>query len=424
MVFRSLFDLYRLRRNQWLKLSELEKIQLRKLRRIIKHAYENVPYYRKLFDLAGIRPEDIKTARDLTKIPITTRLQLQQLPPEEIVAKGVDLNNCKKITTAGSSGIPLVVFLSDKDSNFYDMVWARASLANGKRLWDSTAYLKFHFPPKFCFERLGIWKKEIISVLDNPEKQIETLRRVRPDVIRGNAFGLVNLAKIIKQKGVGGVNPRLVFSMGSVLDHQSRELIESAFGAEVFDFYGTTEVGCIAWECSEKRGFHINIDTVVVELIKKARVAGPGEMGKIICTGLHSFTMPFIRYDTGDVGIANHEKCPCGRELPLLESIKGRADDFFISANGTLYSPSVIVNRIKLISGINQFRIIQRSLKDITAQVVPGKDFSQHTSKKIKETIGNIMGKDPSIEVEVLGVIPLDPSGKIRSLISKVKKEF
>ncbi|TET77422.1 MAG: phenylacetate--CoA ligase family protein [Candidatus Cloacimonadota bacterium] len=424
MVFRSLLDLYRLRRNQWLKLSELEKIQLRKLRRIIKHAYENVPYYRKLFDLAGIRPEDIKTARDLTKIPITTRLQLQQLPPEEIVAKGVDLNNCKKITTAGSSGIPLVVFLSDKDSNFYDMVWARASLANGKRLWDSTAYLKFHFPPKFCFERLGIWKKEIISVLDNPEKQIETLRRVRPDVIRGNAFGLVNLAKIIKQKGVGGMNPRLVFSMGSVLDHQSRELIESAFGAEVFDFYGTTEVGCIAWECSEKRGFHINIDTVVVELIKKARVAGPGEMGKIICTGLHSFTMPFIRYDTGDVGIANHEKCPCGRELPLLESIKGRADDFFISANGTLYSPSVIVNQIKLISGISQFRIIQRSLKDITAQVVPGKDFSQHTSKKIKETIGNIMGKDPSIEVEVLGVIPLDPSGKIRSLISKVKKEF
>jgi len=154
----------------------------------------------------------------LSKIPITTRLELQKLSPEEIVARDIDLNNCKKITIAGSSGIPLVIFLSNKDSNFYDMVWARAALANRQKLRDKIACLKFHFPPKFWFERFGIWKKEIISVLDDPEKKIETLTRIRPDVIRGNAFELVNLAKAIKQKGVEGINPRLVFSMGSVLD--------------------------------------------------------------------------------------------------------------------------------------------------------------------------------------------------------------
>jgi len=424
MLLSSLLDLYRLRRNQWLGTEELEEIQRKKLLAVIKHAYQNVSYYRKLFDSAGVKPEDIKTVKDLTKIPITTRLKLQQLPPEEIVAKGINLNKCKKITTAGSSGIPLVVFLRKEDNDFYDMVWARTSLENGRRLWDSTAYFKFHFPPKFWFERIGIWKKEIISLLDDPEKQIATLRRIKPDVIRGNVFQLVNLARIIKQKGLEGINPRLIFSMGSLLDYHSRELIESAFCAEVFDYYGATELGCIAWECSEHRGYHINIDTVVVEFINKGRMTGLGKMGKIICTGLNSFAMPFIRYDTGDIGIPSDEKCPCGRGLPLLKSIEGRADDFFISANGTLYSPSVVVNQIKLIPGISQFRIIQQGERDVTAQVVPDKDFSLETSKKFKETMRKIMGNDLIINVKIFDKIPPDPSGKIGSLISKVKGEF
>lgn len=397
---------------------------MKKLRAILRYTYKNVKYYHKLFDSAGVKPEDIKTVEDLPKIPITTRLQLQQLSPEEIVAKGINLNKCKKITTAGSSGIPLVVFLRKKDSDFYDMIWARTSLENGKKLWDRTAYFKFHFPPEYWFERLGIWRKEIISLLDEPKKQIETLKRFKPDIIRGNAFQLVTLARIIKQKGVEGINPRLVFSMGSLLDNHSRELIESAFCADVFDYYGATELGCIAWECSEHRGFHINIDTVVVELIKKGRVADPGEMGRIVCTGLHSFAMPFIRYDIGDVGIASEEKCPCGRGLPLLKSIEGRTDDFFVAANGALYSPSVIVNQIKLISGLSQFKIIQESKKDIITQVMPGKDFSQETVRKIKATLRKIMGRDINIKVEVLEVIPQDPLGKIGSLISKVKGEL
>ena len=424
MHLSSIIDLYRLRKEQWLKTEKLLDIQQKKLRSIIEHAYENVKYYRRLFDSVGVKPEDIGTVEDLHKIPITTRLQLQQLPPEEIVAKGVNLNNCKKITTAGSSGIPLIVFLSKRDSDFYDMVWARTSLENGKRLWDSTAYFKFHFPPRFWFERLGIWKKKIISLLNDPIKQIEILIHTKPDIIRGNAFGLVNLARIIKQNNVAGINPRLVFSMGSLLDQHSRELIQSAFGAEVFDYYGATEVGCIAWECSEHRGYHINIDTVVVEFVNNGKVIGPGKMGKIICTGLHSFAMPFIRYDTGDVGIASDEKCPCGRGLPLLKSIEGRADDFFISSKGTLYSPSVIVNQIKLIAGISQFRIIQHTENDITTQIVPGEDFSKETIRKIKAILRTIMGGDINIKVQIFNTIPPDPSGKIRSLISKVKGEL
>ena len=353
-----------------------------------------------------------------------TRLELQSLPTEEIVATGTNLNKVRTITTSGSCGIPLVVFIRKNDNDFYDMIWARTSLANGRTPWDRTVYWKFHFPPKHWFERLGIWKKEIISLVDDQEKQIAAVRRIKPDIVRGNTFQLVNLATTIRQRGIEDIRPRLVFTMGSLLDRQSRELIQSAFGAEIFDCYGATELGCIAWECSEHRGYHLNIDSVVVEFITEGRPANPGEMGKIVCTGLHSFAMPFIRYDLGDVGIPTDEPCPCGRGLPLMKRVEGRADDFFICEDGTHVSPSVIVNQIKMVPGISQFQFIQHSVNDVRAQIVPSKTFSQDTSAAIKKTMQHIMGNDVNIQVDICDAIRRDPSGKIRSLVSKVDRQL
>ena len=425
MVLPSILDLYRLRRQQWLETRELEEIQRKKLRAMINHAYRNVAYYRRLFDSAGIRPEDIKTADDLVRVPITGRQDLQRLPSEDIVAKNIDLKLCKRLLTSGSSGIPLTVYRTARDCDFYDMVWARTFLENGLRLRDKIADLYYYdFPPKRWFERLGIWRKTIISVMDDPRKQIETLRRVRPDVMRGDPFALVNLASVVQQMGIDGINPRVVFTMANLLDQQSRGLIESALHTRVFDCYGAIELGCIAWECSARRGYHINIDTVVVEFIKYGESVGKGERGKIVCTGLHSFAMPFIRYDLGDVGIASDEKCPCDRGMPLLKGLEGRADDFLVSADGTLHSPPAIINQIELIAAIRQFRIIQDSERKVTAQIVPDKGISLETSEKIKHTMTKIMGDDLEIQLEIVDAIPPDPSGKIRSIISKVKKQF
>lgn len=424
MMLASLIHLNRLRKQQWLDFEKLEAIQRRKLQVMIGHAYHNVTHYRRLLDEAGLKPEDITSAADLAKIPITTRHQLQNLPPEDITAKNINIDRCKKIKTAGSSGMPLDVYLRHEDSRFYDMVWARTSLENGKKLGDRTAYFKFHKPPRFWFERFGIWKKEIISLLDNVEKQVEALRRGKPDVIRANAFQLVNLASFIKERRITGIRPRIVFSMGSLLTPSARTLIETAFGCDVFDCYGATELGCIAWECSAHSGFHINIDAVVVEVVKNGRPAEPGETGKIIGTGLRSFALPFIRYDTGDVGVLAAESCPCGRTLPLLKKIEGRADDFFAAEDGTAVSPSIIVNQVKLVPGLGQFRIIQHDLKRVTAEITAGEKFTQDTAAGVKKTMTDIMGSSFEIEVTAVSNISADPSGKIRALISKVKKEF
>ena len=136
MILSSLFNLYRLRRNQWLKTSELEEIQRRKLQRIIKHAYENVTYYCKLFDSVGVKPEDIKAPEDLYKVPITTKATLQSLPITERTARNIDLRKCMISKTSGTQGTPLTIYFRKEDKNFLDMVWARTKLENGQSLKD------------------------------------------------------------------------------------------------------------------------------------------------------------------------------------------------------------------------------------------------------------------------------------------------
>ena len=333
---------------------------------------------------------------------------------------------CKEVKTSGSTGIPLSILFTHKDTEFYNLMWARASIECGQRLWDSSIYLKPILSPRlrFWFNHLGIWKRQIITYGDTFEKQIETLRRIRPNVIKGHGPKLFELARLIKENGIDDIRPRMVITSAYTLDHNSREMIESAFGSEVFDFYGAFELGLIAWECSEHNGYHINCDSLVLELIKDDRAVPPGEMGKIVCTGLHSFAMPFIRYEISDVGILSDEKCPCGRGLPLLKSLEGRTDDMFVTPGGYLYTTPELIPYIGLIPGIDQFKVIQESLKCVTIKITPGKNFSEETIKQIKETFLKVIGGDFDIEVKVVDKIPPDPSGKIRSIISKVNKEL
>jgi len=220
--------------------------------------------------------------------------------------------------------------------------------------------------------------------------------------------------------GIRDIRPRLIFSMGSLLDKRSRDLLESVFQGEVFDAYGATELGCIAWECPRHTGYHINIDTVILQLEKDGRPCRPGETGRIIATGLRQTAMPFIRYDTGDTGILRSDGCACGRGLPLLESLEGRADDYIVAMDGSLHSPSLFVNRLKLVPGIAQFRLTQSSIQSVSALIVPDRRYSPSTPAKAEQTLREIVGNDVTVRVDIVGEIPPDPSGKIRSIMSSV----
>ena len=187
MVLRAVAELYRLKMNEWLSPSAIEKLQWQKLKRLLRHAYENVPYYHRLFNEAGIRLEDIKSREDLSKIPITTKAQIQDLAPEEVMAQGIDRSKCNEFRTSGSTGRPLSIYLTKREKEFFDIVWTRGFMGAGLRLRDKKVSI-CNVPPvpkprKYWFQSLGIMRREYIPTLLNEEYVTKILNKEDFDIM-------------------------------------------------------------------------------------------------------------------------------------------------------------------------------------------------------------------------------------------------
>lgn len=428
MFLSSLFDLLHLRKAQWLEIEELEEIQRKKLIAMIKHAYQNVSYYRKLFDAAGIRPEDIKSTEDLPKIPVTTREKFQQLPLQEIIAKGVDVAKCKKATTSGSSGIPLDVYFSERDYRFLELVWLRAYLENGLRLKDKMVRISYPHPifRKHWFQHLGIWRRKHIPIFKSMREQVAILAKGNFDVLSSYPSNLRLLAGEMNKTRLKEIAPRLIFSTSEFLDKATRDSIVSALGANLFNYYGCWECGLIAWECKEHSGCHINTDCLVIELVNNGVRVKPGQRGQIVCTNLHSYAMPFIRYDTGDVGMKRHEQCPCGRGLPLMDVAIGRRSDLVFMGKGIFSHPamfdSLMQGRVK--ENIKQFRIIQKSVDHFVFQIVAEDGYRKIIAEYLRHGCERLFSNPIHLQFKWLLEIPKEKTGKLRIFVSEIESQL
>lgn len=373
--------------------------------------------------MAGVRPGRIQSPEDLSALPVSTRADFQAHPVQDLIARDTDTARCKKITTSGSSGTPLTVFQGRDEADLQDLFWGRASLANGQGLLDSTVALKFHTAVKQrWFQRLGLWRRKIVSVREGLDRQVEHLAEIGPAIIKGNPFNLVLLARHLQEHPSEAIRPKAIFSKGATLDRADRAAIEQGFGCSVFDHYGTTEFGLIAWECSNRRGYHINSDSVIVEVLgRDGKPVLPGQTGRIVCTSLVARTMPFIRHFTGDMGVLARDECGCGRGLvSMLASIEGRREDFLRCSDGSLISPSVFVNEIKSLPGILQFRIVQESMDhlEVYLRCRGGLDVLLRT--EIQALFVRLLGENTSVSVRAVQEIPPEKGGKWRCVTSAV----
>jgi phenylacetate-CoA ligase len=159
---------------------------------------------------------------------------------------------------------------------------------------------------------------------------------------------------------------------------------------------------------------------VIIEFLKDGRPARPGEEGRVVCTNLYGFTMPFIRYAVDDICIPSDRFCPCGRTLPMMEGIKGRANDFIVLPDGQIVASCFLVIIMQAFHDVAQYRIIQQDKKRIIVHLVKGKEFNGRTTELIKEEIKKVTGNTLEVEVEILEELNRDESGKIRTVVSKV----
>jgi len=425
MNIKSLINLYGILKNQWLSASQLREIQNQKLRKIIKHAYESVAYYRRLFKTARILPEDIQCVDDLRKIPITYKSDLRNQDSSEFLSKNSH-RGIISMATSGETGFPLEAKLTKSEYVYWKLLLLRVFLARGAKLTDNFAVLAhpFRFPKqKRWFQHLGVLRHKYISALEPTAVFTSQMIKAEPDIIIGYAGALklflLELEKMPRVKK----SPRLIFSSAERLDDKTRKLAKRLLCCDIIDLYSTVETGPIAWECERRKGYHINIDSVVVECIDKNGLPQVGSSGRIVCTNLFNFTMPFIRYCIDDIGTLTDDICSCQRGFPLLGSIEGKTSDFLVLKDRVI-SPAAMESVLEKYITNARYRIIQYDEDNMDLELLPGLGFDAESMPGVIKGIKSDLSHD-AININIKIVDPeLFNKGKFRTVISYVPKAF
>ena len=407
---------------------QITAFQNRALRSVVRHAYERVPYYRRVFDRAGVKPEDVQGLDDLPRIPITSRQDLQEEPASDLVASGVKAAALLTHRTSGSSGAPLTIRRGRLEEYLLLAYRWKGRLAQGRRLTDRPASIGYAHDaaaaregrrPRALHERLSrLWKNRIDCLL--PSRQIlDRLREIRPTSLFGMPSVLTCLADEMTDADRDLIRPRIVVCAQETLSEKARQRIVAAFGAPVFDNYGAHEFVGVAWECPHRRGYHVSDWTLILEVLRDGRPAEPGEEGEVIGTALHSYAMPFIRYRLGDLVIRGPAPCPCGEPFSTLLSIQGRTLDMIRLPDGRVIHPYAVFGPlVQSFPWLRRFQIVQESPDSFRVRVVARPETGPDALGRMTAAVQAALGRDVRVAAEFADPLPAGRTGKFCPYIS------
>lgn len=415
---------------QWASPSELEELKFRKLRALLIHAKENIPFYAERFRKAGFDPMKMEAIDDFKVLPFLTKTEIKQNIDR------MKWDQCPgglyRYNTGGSSGQPLV-FYFDRRRQAYDAA-ARAmthrwwGIDIGDRelyLWGSPLEITKQDRLKDFRDRLT--NQLLLSAFELSERQVpvfyEKMRKFRPKCVFGYPSTIVLFCKMAMEQGLDldKVGVSVVFSTAEVLyDHQRHEISEAFGGVPVVDAYGSREGGFISHECKEHR-YHVMDPNYILEYIKEEKEVSAGEEGEIVITHLDAWGMPFIRYCTGDVAIPLDGTCSCGRGFSMMSKIQGRTTDFIVTPDGRWQHALSVIYVVRDIEGVEEFKIIQEDVDDIRVLLKVHEDiYPDYGDDRIVTGIKKRMGKQVKVTIEKCDSIPREASGKYRYVVSKV----
>lgn len=413
--------------------NKLLEHQNRNLRRIVAYAYDSVPFYHRKFKEVGIKPNDIRSVEDLKKLPLLRKTDIRS-NANELVSTNFNKNSLRTRSTSGSTGQPIKIMTTKSEDDIKKVKHIRANVWCGQKArerWVTiTAPTNFDGATKFQ-RRIGIYAPTFVSVFEPTVRQISIIEKRNPTVLEGYSSSLTLLAREIIKNGKETVRPRLIFGGAEMIDDASCQLIEKAFGAPYYDQYASVEFGRLACQCTVRRGYHIDADTLIMEFIDEhGDEVHAEESGEIVCTNLLALAMPLIRYVLGDKGVPNNEQCSCGRTFPLMNSIEGRTDSFLLLPNGQILSPrsfNIAMRMSGLIKFIEQYQIIQKRIDVFEIKIKVGDDFTKRNiiERELPQHIRNMLKLEESevtFNIDFVDEIPIDKSGKSRAVISELKK--
>jgi phenylacetate-CoA ligase len=356
-----------MRRLKW-SATEMKAYQNKNLRRVIANAYENVPFYHRTLKEAHITPSEIKTIEDLNRIPIVSKSDLKKVPVNDLISKKMRLESLIKVTTGGSTGHPFSMYIDVRENAWRKAISYRAKLACGQRFRDRWATIASDPCDNqwMLLRLLGVGVRNVVPIMLDRHARLRKVQELNPDVLDGFPSALFLLAKDYEQYGGAPIAPRLVFGSGELVDKHTIQYIEKTFQSRYLDQLGCTEVNRTAWQCPLQGGYHMDVDSVIMQFVdREGSEVGSNDEGEIVYTSLFNTTFPIIRYNIEDIGIPASQQCRCGIHLPLMKLIKGRSNSFLIFPDHGIVSPFNFIETLgayKLEKEIDEYAVIQEKL--------------------------------------------------------------
>ena len=428
-----------LEETQWWPRHKIAELQNERLIQLLRYAYDNVPYYHRIFQEQGLKPENIETSADLVKLPILTK-RLIRNNFSDLVAHDFPKRQLMLRSTGGSTGEPLRFYKTKND--FYNWgsaaelrAYGWAGYELGKKcalVWETYPYKstmeKFTRTFRHFLQRIVLFNALEISVGKLP-LLAKRLVDFQGGFVRGYPTAIYLLARFIEREGKPRIGPKAIITSGEQLYDFQRELYLKVFECETYSHYGSNEVHAIASECSEHSGYHISAENIVIEIVDgEGKPVPVGEEGRILVTNLHNYAMPFIRYETGDIGVISDKACPCGRGLPLLAAVNGRTADVIFTKSGKRI-PGVALPWGFLASlGVEQFQIVQENYEKVVIKLIIDKEYPRdRIDEMIKEVLRrftSMLGDDIDVVAELVDQILPTISGKTRFVLSNLPERF
>lgn len=432
--FMSLYKQYK--EHEKKSFEELRDEQEKQLRNMIVFAYENVPYYRNVFDKRKIIPSDIKKIEDLRILPVLNR-KIVKRNFHDFIPQGLKKMNYINCATSGTNGSPMK-YRVDKEQRLRSGAliyrgWGYAGYELGDRMISlSGSSLDYNPNQKVLKSVYGFfrnYRKFPISIMS--DKHLQTfankMNSYKPRFLRGYASSIYLFARTIVKKNIEIKGIDGVFTTSETLYPNMRQSISEAFDCDVFDCYGLSDGAVSAYECQKHEGLHISPENAIMEIVDEDHEQLIDGEGRILATSLNNFAMPFIRYDTYDTGYITQKKCSCGRPFPLLKQVFGKYSEHLISPEGEYIHGTHLFNLIFRtdhgVNEIDQFQVIQTSADEIAIKFAcKGKKPTDAFLNEIRYKLKSYSDKW-NIFFEFTDDIETTKTGKRKFIINKMLED-
>lgn len=405
--------------SQWWTRERLEAFQFEELRKVLRIAFESVPFYQRKYAEAGVRYKDIQSPSDIRRLPVLERDDVKRFK-KELCSTTYD-GKLLSHSTGGSTGTPIQFYRSPESYDWRTAVtnrsyaWTGAILGNRVLyLWGaSTGHPSLSSRAKLSAYRWIRNEVMIDSFHRGPgfwHNVIKTIDAARPTAIVGYTSNIEELCAFAQERGLRFPSLHGVVAAAETVYPDLRERVKQTFGVPLFNTYGSREFMSIAVECG-RGGFHVNMENIYLENDEE------GRKSDLLVTDLHNYAMPFIRYRVGDTGLLSQDQCSCGRGLNGLASLEGKTWDILRTPSGGTIPGIVVRHFLKDVPEVRQYQAEQTDYDRIVLRLALQKPLGKESREFLINEFRKSFGTELQLQIEEVAEVPRSPSGKLRCVI-------